>query len=71
MWAQTWGNIYDLAEPFSGKSSVDATPNMINQVGTFSVSNSIFSMYFLAVKKGSQTYPEVVRVVLDFQVSKE
>ena len=32
MWAQQWGNIYDLVEPFPNKAGVDATPAMIEQV---------------------------------------
>jgi len=32
MWAQTWGNIYELVEPYPGKKSVDATPEMVAQV---------------------------------------
>nr|XP_039267513.1 angiotensin-converting enzyme-like isoform X1 [Styela clava] len=47
MWAQQWGNIYDLAEPYSGKSSVDATPNMLAQDYTalkmFEVSEEFFT----------------------------
>ncbi|XP_078487135.1 angiotensin-converting enzyme-like [Ciona intestinalis] len=31
MWAQQWGNIYDLVEPYSGKTGVDATPAMQSQ----------------------------------------
>ncbi|XP_064087199.1 angiotensin-converting enzyme-like [Macrobrachium nipponense] len=31
MWAQSWSEIYDLAIPFLGKTSVDVTPNMVEQ----------------------------------------
>ncbi|CAK8671725.1 unnamed protein product [Clavelina lepadiformis] len=31
MWAQQWGNIYDLLEPFPDKTGVDATPGMVEQ----------------------------------------
>ena len=34
MWAQQWGNIYDMVEPYPGKAGVDATPEMIAQVTT-------------------------------------
>ena len=29
MWAQTWANIYDLVEPYKGKSSLDVTKTMV------------------------------------------
>ena len=32
MWAQQWGNIFDMVEPYPGKAGVDATPSMIEQV---------------------------------------
>ncbi len=32
MWAQTWGNIDDLVLPYTGKTSVDVTPEMLKQV---------------------------------------
>jgi len=32
MWAQQWGNIYDMVEPFPGRAGVDATPAMVEQV---------------------------------------
>ena len=32
MWAQQWGNIYDLVEPYPNRVGVDATPAMIEQV---------------------------------------
>ena len=31
MWAQNWGNIFDITVPYPGKSSVDVTPEMIRQ----------------------------------------
>jgi peptidyl-dipeptidase A len=30
MWAQEWGNIYDLVEPYPGKASLDVTKRMVN-----------------------------------------
>lgn len=32
MWSQSWSQIYDLATPFPGKTSVDVTPQMVEQV---------------------------------------
>uniref|UniRef100_H2YVS7 Angiotensin-converting enzyme n=1 Tax=Ciona savignyi TaxID=51511 RepID=H2YVS7_CIOSA len=31
MWAQQWGNIFSLVEPYQGKAGVDATPAMLEQ----------------------------------------
>lgn len=32
MWSQSWSEIYDLAIPYPGKTSVDVTPQMVQQV---------------------------------------
>ena len=32
MWSQSWAEIYDLAIPYPGKTSVDVTPQMVQQV---------------------------------------
>jgi len=34
MWAQNWGNIFDVVTPFPGKKTLDVTPAMIAQVST-------------------------------------
>ena len=31
MWSQSWGNIYDLVEPFQNQSSLDVTENLVEQ----------------------------------------
>ena len=32
MWSQSWGEIYDVAIPYPGRTSVDVTPQMVTQV---------------------------------------
>lgn len=32
MWAQTWGNIYDIVVPFPGKTGPDVTAELDRQV---------------------------------------
>nr|CAB3219680.1 angiotensin-converting enzyme-like [Phallusia mammillata] len=47
MWAQQWGNVYDLVEPYPGKAGVDATPGMLDQgydaLKMFEVSEEFFT----------------------------
>ncbi|ESO94198.1 hypothetical protein LOTGIDRAFT_161404 [Lottia gigantea] len=46
MWAQTWGNLFDLLEPYPGKDDIDVTPQMVQQNYTaekmFQVSDEFF-----------------------------
>ena len=33
MWSQSWSEIFDILEPFPGKSAIDITPTLQEQVG--------------------------------------
>lgn len=52
MWAQDWTNIYDLLEPYKGKTRPDATQGMIEQVISSVYIKSKIHLILLSIKIG-------------------
>lgn len=48
MWAQSWENIFQITQPYPGKTFLDVSPEMIRQVKPY-INNMIFFTILLAL----------------------
>lgn len=59
MWAQTWGNIYDIVTPFPGKSGPDVSKELIRQVNeSRSGRRNLYLTWFfyIYIKKNTEAF---------------